>query len=95
MRRRYVLKNKRRFAATLAVFTILAVFTALMVDADAASGEKDIYDIVRVEKGDTLWEIAEEHYPDSDPRIYIYKIKKMNNLTGNVIFAGQELMLPQ
>jgi len=52
-----------------------------------------------VQSGDTLWSIAadfnKEHYDqEEDVRKIIYDIRKHNALSGNTIYAGQELELP-
>lgn len=94
MRRRYVLKNKRRFAFVVMLFTLVIVFTGLIVTAGASSQEQVAHDVIVVSKGDTLWEIASTYGKDMDPRAYIYEIKALNKLTEDIIYAGQELLLP-
>jgi LysM repeat protein len=48
-----------------------------------------------VEYGDTLWEIATEHYPPSeDPRAKIEAIRRENGLEGYAIRPGSRLELP-
>lgn len=94
MKRRYVLKNRRRFAAVVMIFSLVTVFTGLMVNAGAASQQQEAYEAIRVAKGDTLWEIALDHAKNTDPRSYIHKVKKLNQINGDHIFAGQVLLLP-
>ncbi len=94
MKRRYILKNKRRFAAVIMIFSLVVVFTGLMVNAGAASQEQEINETINVARGDTLWEIALDHSKDTDPRAYIHKVKKLNQINGDDIFAGQMLLLP-
>jgi hypothetical protein len=49
-----------------------------------------------VEDGDTLWEIATEHYPPSeDPRAAIEAIREENGLGGYGIRPGMRLDLPR
>jgi hypothetical protein len=49
-----------------------------------------------VEYGDTLWEIATEHYPHSeDPRAAIEAIREENGLGGYGIRPGMRLELPR
>lgn len=52
-----------------------------------------------VQSGDTLWSIAsdfneEQFNQEKDVRKLIYDIRKHNALSGNTIYAGQELELP-
>ena len=49
------------------------------------------YRIHTVVKGDTLWEIAEQ-YLGKGARYT--EIKKLNNLTSNVIYSGWKLKIP-
>jgi LysM repeat protein len=49
-----------------------------------------------VAAGDTLWEIATEHYPISeDPRVTIEAIREENGLDGYGLQPGQRLELPR
>ena len=53
-------------------------------------------DSYTVEYGDTLWEIATEHYPASeDPRANIEAIRQVNGLEGYAIRPGTRLELPR
>lgn len=98
MRRRLVLKNRKRFAAVLMIFIMIAVFGKLIINVAASSDKLNDQDIssnyVVVRKGDTLWDIALNNNPDGDIRYYIYKIKELNNITSDNIYAGQIIMLP-
>lgn len=47
-----------------------------------------------VQQGDTLWNIAEEHRPNADPRKAVYEIKQRNGLEGH-IQPGQVLEIQQ
>lgn len=94
MRRRYRLKNKKRFAIFILVFILASVFAGFIVSAGASSPQVYEYKVFKVEKGDTLWEIASDYSRDSDIREYIYSIKKLNKLSGDIIYEGQVLLLP-
>lgn len=94
MKRRYRLKNKRRFATLIIAFVLISVFTGFVVSAGASSPVVNDYEIFKVTKGDTLWEIASAYSRNSDIREYIYDIKKLNKLDGDIIYAGQVLLLP-
>lgn len=94
MRRRYVLKNKRRFALVLMLLTLITIFTGLIVNAGATSGVRNTYQTFQVAKGDTLWRIASIHSDNSDIRAYIYDMKLLNKLKTDDINIGQVLLLP-
>lgn len=94
MKRRYRLINKKRFATMILIFILASVFTGFIVSAGASSPQVKEYKVFKVEKGDTLWEIASEYSRNSDIREYIYNIKKLNKLSGDIIYEGQVLLLP-
>ena len=95
MKKRYRLKNKRRFAAFIVLFVMITVFTGMIVNAGATSRVKDEYEIVKVRSGDSLWEIALNSATNKkDIREYIYDIKEINRLESDVIYTGQILLLP-
>lgn len=96
MKRRYVLKNKRRFTIIITIFLMVFIFAGFMITVEATSDEPpaDSYEKVTVQKGDTLWDIALRLNKKSDPRVLIYKIKKLNNLESCYIYEGQELLIP-
>ena len=54
MKKRYRLKNKRRFATFIVLFVMITVFTGMIVNAGATSRVKDEYEIVKVRSGDSL-----------------------------------------
>lgn len=92
MRKRYRLRNKKRFFS----FLFLLFATALIigsVTANAGSVRTE-YRTITVMPGDTLWDIAQDNAGSEDVRKYIYEIKKVNQLDNATIYAGQKLYLP-
>ncbi|WP_405079247.1 LysM peptidoglycan-binding domain-containing protein [Paenibacillus chitinolyticus] len=97
--------------AIIAVVLLIAFSCGIMVQA-FASGENGPADrqhqaaasnkqesaeaSVIVQRGDTLWSIAESQAPEgSDVRAYIYKMRKVNQLSaGDVLKAGDVIKLP-
>ena len=89
MKRRYVLKNKRRFFVFI-VFTLICLCT--VINATRTYGYKEPeYKIIFVRRGDTLWGIAERYNKRGDIRRYIYDVMNLNNLENCEIFEGMEL----
>lgn len=92
MKRRYYLKNKKRFTTSI-LLAVLILFTFLYVTS--VYGYKEVsYISVYVKKGDTLWDIAKKYKQKGDIRKYIKEIKKVNNLEDSIIFEGDVLMIP-
>jgi LysM repeat protein len=74
---------------------VTSVFAyALYAAAGADAGTEPVP--YTVAAGDTLWEIATEHYPASeDPRAKIEAIRHENGLEGYAIRPGTRLELPR
>ena len=83
--------RKRRFVGLLATSAVVYLLYS-NVGADAGTAPVSY----KVEHGDTLWEIATEHYPASeDPRAKIEAIRHENGLEGYAIRPGTRLELPR
>ena len=61
-----------------------------------ASGDSEpvAFETVTVLPGDTLWSIAAEAAPASDPRDVIDDIRRLNNLTSGMIQVGASIAIP-
>ncbi len=71
----------------------LAMACALYAAAGADAGTEPVP--YTVAAGDTLWEIATEHYPPSeDPRVTVEVIRDANDLPDAEIYPGTRLELP-
>ncbi|HHW30520.1 MAG TPA: LysM peptidoglycan-binding domain-containing protein [Clostridiaceae bacterium] len=92
MNRRYILVNKRRFIVIVAM--ALMIISTLIFSASAQGFKEINYITVKIQKGDTLWSIAEKYGGNSDIRKYIFEIKKANNLLNSQIYEGDELKIP-
>lgn len=96
--------NKKRFRKRLLTFGLIAITCFLVwASIDRAFAEQksksDIptsVEVVIVEKGDTLWDIAETYCPDdTDIRVYIYKIMEFNDmLSAGDIKVGEMIGIP-
>lgn len=95
MKKRYVLKNKKRFLSFVASLLVMLLLVVSMSSVEASRLGAENYRILSVSRGDTLWDIAREYGANMDIRKYIYKIKKLNKLSSSEIFEGDVLKLPQ
>jgi LysM domain len=50
---------------------------------------------VVVRPGQSLWSVAENADPNSDPRLVIQQIAQLNVLTSDTLMAGQRLWVPR
>lgn len=83
----------RRLAVALALIALLAsvssgISTLFSSPAKAANSVEYV-----VKPGDTLWSIAQELGPNSDPRRTVEAIRTLNNI-GPEITPGQQIILP-
>ncbi|MBN2853631.1 MAG: LysM peptidoglycan-binding domain-containing protein [Clostridia bacterium] len=95
MKKKYILKNKKRFL--IAIFLVLSVIisTTLLV-TKRPEGKGDIeFEQVVIHHGDTLWDIAVEKTDGTmDIRKVVYEIKKFNNLETADLYVGQVVKIP-
>jgi hypothetical protein len=88
--RRSEIYRRRRLGALLVASTIV-----YYLYASAGAGADPASTSYLVRPGDTLWEVATEHYsPSQDPRAAIEAIRRENGLDGYVIRPGTRLELP-
>ncbi len=59
----------------------------------SAMVKEQMYEIVYVQPGDTLWDIAKD-YNDGDIRKTVEKIKKFNNLKNSALVAYDTIKIP-
>lgn len=84
--------NKYMFIRNTAIllFIILAIFNISI----AKSNKETSYIDYTVCKDDTVWNIAEEYKEDNkDIMQYIYKLKRLNNMTSSNIYEGQKIKI--
>lgn len=95
-------QNSRLLANRLIKVVVLVILLTAtctgVVSAFASSDpvvDRTQLETVVVMPGDTLWEIALSHKPDSrDTRAYIKEIKDVNGMAISSIQAGEVLLLP-
>ena len=94
--KRYKCTNKRRLFTVVTILMFLVLSLASLVQTKPADARTPV-DIIyaTVEKGDSLWLIA-ERYDDNkmDLREYIYLIRAFNDLDSTVLQPGQKIRVP-
>lgn len=92
----------------LLVVTILALFTVVVASgrltAEATSPQvstqgsldrpRPAAAVVVVQPGESLWSIAQQVAPNSDPREIVSRIRDLNGLADAVVTPGQAVLVP-
>lgn len=96
-RLRLTMRGRRVLLALAALPLAVALSLAALGGASAiASDASDAIalETVTVLPGDTLWALAGHIAPDTDPRIVVDELVRLNRLAGGEIYAGQRLAIP-
>jgi hypothetical protein len=82
-------------ALLVTVVSLLAAGAAQATNHALPSGaaRQNLVQVV-VRPGQSLWSVAEGADPDQDTRAVIQQIVDLNALSGDVVFAGQQLWVP-
>ncbi|MEY2848917.1 MAG: hypothetical protein RI885_1582 [Actinomycetota bacterium] len=80
-------------ATPLVVSGVLAVLNGGVATA-TVEGPSATLDYVRVEPGQSLWQLAESLAPGADPREVVADISDLNRLDTAVVQPGQRLAIP-
>jgi LysM repeat protein len=78
--------------AACLVFVGAAATSVASVSLAADPG--GVAEVAVVRPGDTLWSVAARHVPSDDPYRIIEEIRRLNGLSGHMIHAGQQLIMP-
>ena len=84
----------RRVVALLALLPILVAFLLIGTRAVQADATGPTTAVVKVEAGQSLWDVAVAIAPNEDPRSTIWTIKALNGLETSEVQAGQALIVP-
>jgi len=97
MKKKYRIASKFRFTMFLVILflcLITATGTALGFNT-VSSASLEQYNIVNVEHGDTLWNIACEYGPDHmDVRQIVHDICDVNEISADQLAAGSKIIVP-
>jgi len=84
----------RRVVALLALLPIFVAFLLIGTRAVQADAAGPTTAVVKVEAGQSLWDVAVAIAPNEDPRSTIWTIKALNGLETSEVQAGQALLVP-
>lgn len=84
----------RRVVALLALLPIFVAFLLIGTRAAQADASGPSTAVVKVEAGQSLWDVAVAIAPNEDPRSTIWTIKALNGLETSEVQAGQALIVP-
>ena len=96
------LTRRGRIVVTVAaalLATAIALLAAGVAQATShgpspRAARQDLVQVV-VRPGQSLWSVAESADPGQDTRAVIQQIIDLNSLTGDTVFAGQQLWVPR
>jgi hypothetical protein len=84
----------RRVVALLALLPIVLAFFLMSTRAAQADPIGPTTEVIKVEAGQSLWDVAVAIAPNEDPRATIWTIKALNGLATSEVQAGQGLIVP-
>lgn len=92
------IKRLRKARCTAVLVLLIIIGMLLFGGFDKANGVdtgRPMNSVV-VCRGDTLWNLVQEHYAyDGDIRKAVYEVKQLNGLKNAYIIPGQVLQIPQ
>lgn len=84
-------KNKL-FLFSAAIITGLSILSYALADDPEKASPEQYY---LVQKGDTLWQIAERYYPNQHTGKQVYMLRKTNNIdNAGELQIGSVLIIP-
>ena len=98
MRRPPLRLTRRGRAVVLGFFILMSCLASAILLSTASQADNrpsGAAPSVVVQPHDTLWSIATRTAPDRDPYAAMAEIRKINDLDGYVVHAGQTLQLPR
>ena len=95
---RRIVRKSRKFRKN--TFVLLTMALILCLGTLAMGGEEDVqtktyYECVQVQKGDSIWEIAEEYKMDgANTEQMVDEIMAVNGMKNTNIRAGESIIVP-
>jgi LysM repeat protein len=89
--------SARKFFRTAVVVAIATSSLFGFVNGAAANSKAGSaeFEYVTISAGQTLWSLAEELAPNSDPQDFMQEVVNLNGLTSTDLKPGQRLALPR
>ena len=97
MNRRYQITSPIRFVAFLLIAMLLVISATIIVNgSDRGYGsDESTYTEIRIQSGDTLWDLAKEYGPsDEDVRKVVKRICNINGIVPEGLMPGQKIKIP-
>ena len=98
MHRSRALKNWVLGIPLITLGTLIVLGVLILISPHTANAGNNSHGAgtryVTVQSGDTLWDIAQEVDPKTDPRDTMVQISKLNDLQGSTVKVGQRLEVP-
>lgn len=96
MRRFIVIIAGAAAAFSLFLFSGNKLHTTAQVEASAAYDTEVYYKSVRIDAGDTLWDLADEYMSTSydSKEDFITEVKEINHITDQDLQAGSYIIIP-
>ena len=92
---KYSLTNPGRLVRALSILTLGFSMSLLGITGSLAGNEPGgALEFVTVQPGDSLWDLADQHGPDQDPRDWIARVVQLNALESIELTPGQQIVLP-
>ncbi|WFR60098.1 LysM peptidoglycan-binding domain-containing protein [Anaerocolumna sp. AGMB13025] len=93
--------EKRRYAIIIGLLLLITIIFSLSIITTSVTAEKSVtrektVTSVKIEKGDSLWSIANLYITDEykDMNTYIKEIMDSNGLTSDVLYEGSYIIVP-
>ncbi|HZN18846.1 MAG TPA: LysM peptidoglycan-binding domain-containing protein [Micromonosporaceae bacterium] len=77
------------------LLALAGLVVVLAATASEAANPAGAAPVAVVLPGDTLWSVAQQHVPGSDPFGAIEEIRRLNGLRDYTVHPGQRLVLPR
>ena len=97
MSKRYRITSRYRFTIfmTVLILCMITITGTLFGFNTANSSSRELYHVVQIESGDTLWDIAAAYGPTSaDARRIVQEICDLNEIHADQLESGQKIIVP-